>query len=126
MGVGLGADGIRLRAKLRRESRDGMLVGALVLLLIVVFGGSIVKPLCASRTAPNPKMTAFREAHVGNACGDRTGRNFEVEFYGVADGIPIVLSHGWGLHAAEWNYLKRELTVRHLLEIQREPLSVSA
>ena len=42
MGVGLGADGIPLRTKLRREPRDGHARRA-VLLLIVVFGGSILK-----------------------------------------------------------------------------------
>jgi hypothetical protein len=78
MGVGLGANGIRLRTKLRRESRVGHArrrTGSAVDRRIRRLNGQ--KPICASRTAPNPKMTAAfpRIPRRCNACADRTGRN---------------------------------------------------
>ena len=44
-----------------------------------------------------------------------------VEFYGPEDGILIVLTHGWGLHGGEWNYLKRELAGDFRLIVWDEP-----
>jgi pimeloyl-ACP methyl ester carboxylesterase len=38
------------------------------------------------------------------------GSELQVEFYGPASGLPIVLTHGWGMNSTEWHYLKRELT----------------
>jgi hypothetical protein len=117
MGVGLGADGIPLRTKLRREPRDrhARRAGCAVERRIRRLN---LESRSASRTAPNPKVTTPFPRSPGrcNACADTDGSELEVEFYGVLQ--------GWRLQAAEWNSLKR--SVAYLLEIQRELLSVSA
>jgi len=39
------------------------------------------------------------------------GSVLQVEFYGPADGQPIIMSHGWGPNSAVWYYAKRQLSV---------------
>ncbi|WP_439626727.1 alpha/beta fold hydrolase [Gemmata sp.] len=53
--------------------------------------------------------------------GERTqirrpdGAVLNVEFYGPPDAPPIVLTHGWGGDATEWNYLKKDLGSKYRL-----------
>src|SRR4051794_16345727 len=76
------------------------MLGALVLLLIVVFGGSILK--AALRLAHRAKSTSAHSISGSqrrcNACADTDGSELEVEFYGGLQ--------GWRLQAAEWNSVK--------------------
>jgi hypothetical protein len=101
MGVGLGADRIVFAPNFGVNQGAAVLVGALVLLLIVVFEGSILKAALRLAHRAKSKMTAAfpRSPRRCNAYGHPEGSELEVEFYGVADGISIVLSHGWGLHS---------------------------
>lgn len=100
-----------------------LLVGALALLLVVLAGGSLVKAILrlTSGSKPNddpsiaPKPTSVQRLRRPD------GSELQVEFYGAPDAIPIVLTHGWGLHGAEWNYLKRELSDRFRLVVWDEP-----
>jgi hypothetical protein len=117
MGVGLGAEGIPLRTKLRRESRDGHARRA---------GSAVDRRIrrlnLESRSAPRvPRQIQKSPQHFAKPTSvqrlRRHGRvELEVEFYGVLQ--------GWRFQAAEWNSLKR--SVAYLLEIQRELLIVSA
>src|SRR3712207_290597 len=43
------------------------------------------------------------------------GSELQVECYGAEDGLPIVLTHGWGATSTEWSYLKQQLTDRFRL-----------
>ena len=43
------------------------------------------------------------------------GSEIHVEFRGPRDGLPIVLTHGWGASATEWYYLRRQLGDRYRL-----------
>jgi hypothetical protein len=99
-------------------NQETAMLGALVLLLIVVFGGSILKAALrlAHRAKSKSDHSISRSPRRCNACADTDGSELEVEVYGVLQ--------GWRLQAAEWNSLKR--SVAYLLEIQRELLSVSA
>jgi pimeloyl-ACP methyl ester carboxylesterase len=49
------------------------------------------------------------------------GSELHVEFYGPENGLPIVLTHGWGLDSQEWNYLKRDLVDSFRLTVWDEP-----
>jgi len=105
------------------NEETAMLVGALVLLLIVVAGGSFVKGILrlTSRSKPNDDPRVSPKPTSAQRIRRPDGSELEVEFYGAADGIPLVLTHGWGLHSAEWNYMKRELTGRFRLIVWDEP-----
>ncbi|MEA3212396.1 MAG: hypothetical protein QOE70_5453 [Chthoniobacter sp.] len=100
-----------------------LLAGAVVLLVIVLSGGSIVKAVLrlTSGSKPNddPRMAIKPTSEQRLQRPD--GSELRVQFFGSEDGIPIVLTHGWGLHGAEWNYLKRELADRFRLIVWDEP-----
>lgn len=105
------------------NEKTAMLVGAVLLLLIVLAGGSIVKAILplTHRSKPNDdpripiKPASVQRLHRPD------GSELEVQFYGAPEGMPMVSTHGWGLHGAEWNYLKRELADRFRLVIWDEP-----
>jgi pimeloyl-ACP methyl ester carboxylesterase len=89
-----------------------MLVAGLTLLLWTFFGALILRLILGSKKRePSglepPRMT--REGAV-QRLQRPDGSELQVEFYGPADGPPIVLTHGWGMNSTEWHYLKRELT----------------
>jgi len=110
------------------------LAGAVALLLVVFFGGSVVK--LALRLFAGVKSASAGDAGTGSEVEDPRvgvrpastqrlvrpdGSELQVEFYGPENGIPVVLTHGWGLHSAEWNYLKRELGGKFRLVVWDEP-----
>jgi pimeloyl-ACP methyl ester carboxylesterase len=107
----------------RANEEMAMLAAAGVLLLIALTGGSIVKGILRlmrhSKTGDDPRLAPTPTSNQRIRRPD--GSELEVEFYGSADGIPIVLTHGWGLHSHEWNYLKRELTDDFRLVVWDEP-----
>ncbi len=43
------------------------------------------------------------------------GTELQVELYGPPDGVPLVLTHGWGTNSTEWYYAKRALANRYRL-----------
>lgn len=105
------------------NQETAMFAGALLLLLIVLFGGSLVKGVLrlTHRSKPNDDPRDSTRPNSVQRLRRPDGSELEVAFYGAADGIPVVLTHGWGLHAAEWNYLKRDLGDRFRLVVWDEP-----
>ena len=107
------------------NQETAMFAGAIALIYVALLGGAIVKAvfiLAKGRgansqndplLAPQPATTQILRRPDGS--------KLHVEIYGPADGTPIVLTHGWGLHGAEWNYLKRELSERFRLIVWDEP-----
>jgi pimeloyl-ACP methyl ester carboxylesterase len=102
-----------------------VLAGALVLVLLVFAGRPIVKMVLrltsrkASGRGEDPRYAPKASSHQWLLRPD--GSKLKVEFYGPEDGVPIVLTHGWGLHSGEWNYLKKELADRFRLIVWDEP-----
>lgn len=93
---------------------------AVGLILLALFGGAIIRGILrltrsgeASFEKDDPEVSAEPVAEQRIRRPD--GSELHVEFYGPEEGIPIVLTHGWGLHGAEWNYFKRELADRFRL-----------
>lgn len=102
-----------------------LFAAAIVLIVVAVLGRAIVQALLRlmriakanegvdPRDAPKPvSEQRLRQPD---------GSELHVEFYGPEDGTPIILTHGWGLHGAEWNYLKRDLSDRFRLIVWDEP-----
>jgi pimeloyl-ACP methyl ester carboxylesterase len=106
-----------------RNEETMLLAAALILLLVALFGGSIVKAVLrlTSGSKPNDDPRIETKPAKVQRLGRPDGSELEVQFYGAEDGIPIVLTHGWGLHGKEWNYLKRELSDRFRLVVWDEP-----
>jgi pimeloyl-ACP methyl ester carboxylesterase len=76
--------------------------------------------LTKRRPAGDPRWSIIRPD--GNERIQRPdGTELHVEFYGPREAPPIVLSHGWGLNSAEWNYLKGDLSRDHRLIVWDEP-----
>src|SRR3569833_3150501 len=49
------------------------------------------------------------ERGEGRFLASPSGASLYVETYGPADGLPIVLTHGWSLDSTVWFYAKRDL-----------------
>ena len=98
---------------------------ALLLALIALAGGTIVKVILRLTRPAKPEDgidPRISPKPVSQQRLRRTdGSDLHVEFYGPEDGILIVLTHGWGLHGGEWNYLKRELAGDFRLIVWDEP-----
>ena len=43
------------------------------------------------------------------------GTELQVELYGPPEGVPLVLTHGWGTNSTDWYYAKRALASRYRL-----------
>ncbi len=104
-------------------------LAAAFLLVVALAGGLIVRLFIglgsggqgsgSGRGTDSPKVGAPPVSQQRLTRPD--GSELHVEFYGSPDAPPIVLTHGWGLNGAEWNYLKRELTDRFRLIVWEEP-----
>jgi pimeloyl-ACP methyl ester carboxylesterase len=107
------------------NEETAMFAAAAALLLIALFGGAIVRMIL--RLTSGDKSSKGDDARTSpKAVREETlrrpdGSELHVQLFGPEDGVPIVLSHGWGLHGAEWNYLKRELADRFRLIVWDEP-----
>jgi pimeloyl-ACP methyl ester carboxylesterase len=100
------------------------LAAGIALVLFAFIGGAMVRPLlrlfmrsapeeCVN-AAPLPDAVATRgAASVTKRLRRSNGSQIQVEIHGPDDGIPIVLSHGWGTNRREWEYLRRELSGSH-------------
>jgi pimeloyl-ACP methyl ester carboxylesterase len=95
-----------------------------ILLLVLSLAGRLLLPLFLgqgrSRDADFDPPRKSREGEV-QRLQRPDGTELQVEFYGPEDGLPIVLSHGWGMNSTEWHYLKGELTDRFRLIVWDEP-----
>lgn len=97
---------------------------SLLLAVIALFGGVIVKTILRITRPSKPDAVDPRQSPEPTSqqrLRRADGSELHVAFYGPEDGIPIVLTHGWGLHSREWNYLKRELADKFRLIVWDEP-----
>ena len=69
-------------------------------------GGWTVRPLLRRSAAEEPQEIESGEVHKLRR---PDGTELHVEIHGPPDGIPLVLTHGWGLDHNEWCYAQREL-----------------
>jgi len=103
---------------------SGFLAVAIFLAVTALFGRALLRTILRvtrrkatlgddPRTAPEP----VSEQRLRRP----DGSELRVQVYGPQAGTPIVLSHGWGLHGDEWNYLKREFAERFRLIVWDEP-----
>ncbi|TDU62487.1 pimeloyl-ACP methyl ester carboxylesterase [Prosthecobacter fusiformis] len=97
----------------------GLLAAACVLVLITLFGGSLLK-LVLSSSKPGQGANAVPPydsitPRISQQIQRPDGTSLRVEVYGPENGMPIVLTHGWGLDSTEWTYFKREMADRFRL-----------
>ncbi len=102
-----------------------LLASAIGLVLFALCGGALIRAFL--RLSAGSKRTAARGAlpavapRVVKTLGRPDGSQLHVELYGPEEGTPIVMTHGWGFHGAEWNYIKASLSERFRLIIWDEP-----
>jgi pimeloyl-ACP methyl ester carboxylesterase len=98
---------------------------AIVLILVALAGAMIVKAILTLTTPGKAVGAADPRRAPGPVLQQRLrrpdGSELHVEFYGPENGLPIVLTHGWGLDSQEWNYLKRDLVDSFRLIVWDEP-----
>ena len=90
---------------------DWRLWTGLGLLAWSLLGRVVLTPLLA-RADTDPTRPR-REAGV--AIDGEGGASLYVEHRGVSTGLPLVLTHGWGLDSTIWDYASRDLGQRHPL-----------
>ncbi|WP_063768676.1 alpha/beta hydrolase [Verrucomicrobium sp. BvORR034] len=107
------------------NEQTALLFAAVLMFILTLWGGGfigavlrVIRP--AKGNAANdprnaPKPTARHHLKRPD------GSHLYVEVHGAADGIPLVLTHGWGLNSAEWNDLKRDLGDKFRLIVWDEP-----
>jgi pimeloyl-ACP methyl ester carboxylesterase len=107
------------------NEETALLAGAVALVMLTLFGKGLVKAaLRLSFGGKTPVEHDPRESPRAAAQERLTrpdGSELHVEFYGPAEGPPLVLCHGWGLDGAEWNYMKKSLSDRFRLIVWDEP-----
>jgi hypothetical protein len=64
---------------------------------------------CVGEELMNPK---FMRTGTVQRLNRPDGSVIQVEFYGPANGQPIILTHGWGPNSIVWYYVKRQLSDR--------------
>ena len=86
---------------------------AAIFLALWSIAGSFFSPrLFRPRGADEPNHARLGEAH---RLLRSDGTDLRIETYGRSDGIPVVVTHGWGNDSTQWYYLKRELADRFRL-----------
>lgn len=85
------------------------LLGGVALVLWSFAGRFISLPLLRRRGTDEPK---FMRTGTVQRVNRPDGSVIQVEFYGPADGQPIILTHGWGPNSTVWYYVKRQLSDR--------------
>jgi pimeloyl-ACP methyl ester carboxylesterase len=107
-------------------NQETMLFAAAIILTLAAFAGGLIVKAILRLTKPG-KVDADSDARKTPTPRSHqrlrrpNGSELQVEFYGPEDGIPIILTHGWGLDSREWNYLKKELSDRFRLIVWDEP-----
>jgi pimeloyl-ACP methyl ester carboxylesterase len=99
-----------------------LLALAVGLLLWALMGGLLVRALFSLLTkakgsggGDQPPPMHDRQGAIVSRLGRPDGSELQVERYGPEDGPPLVLTHGWGADATEWDYLKAALADRFRL-----------
>lgn len=108
------------------DGPTALLAAAVVLTTLVFFGKEAVRAIHRiMRKAPqhdhrsNPYLAL--EPVERRRLTRPDGSEIEVSLFGPEAGIPVVLSHGWGLHGAVWNALVRRLAGRFRVIVWDEP-----
>lgn len=86
------------------------LIGGIALVMWSVAGRFTSLPLLRRRGTDEPK---FMRTGTVQRLTRPDGSIIHVEFYGPADGQPIILTHGWGPNSTVWYYAKRQLGDRY-------------
>jgi pimeloyl-ACP methyl ester carboxylesterase len=94
-----------------------LLVAGIALFIWAIAGGVIVRWAAgllgrSGTSSDHPQHTRADEVH---RLQRPDGSELQVECYGPQDGLPIVLTHGWGANSTEWYYLKQQLADRFRL-----------
>jgi pimeloyl-ACP methyl ester carboxylesterase len=94
-----------------------LLVAGIVLFVWAIAGGVIVRWAAgllgrSDTSSDHPQHIRAGEVH---RLQRPDGSELQVECYGPEDGLPIVLTHGWGANSTEWYYLKQQLADRFRL-----------
>jgi pimeloyl-ACP methyl ester carboxylesterase len=99
-------------ADLGLNALTAMLVVGLLLLIWTFLGGLLLRLILASQKGQASPLDPPTMARNGTEqrLQRPDGSELQVEFYGPSDGMPIVLTHGWGMNSTEWHYLKGEIT----------------
>ncbi|HSJ04505.1 MAG: alpha/beta fold hydrolase [Verrucomicrobium sp.] len=102
-----------------------LLAAAAILIFLSLWGGTLIRAILRRKRpiSPNPDIDP-RKAPVPTArhrLQRPDGSDLYVEVHGESEGIPLILTHGWGLHSAEWNHLKRDLGDKFRLVVWDEP-----
>ncbi len=103
-----------------------LFAGAALLLIVALFGGALVRAVLKRVMTGAKTSDQASPLESPHRAGQQTikrpdGTELHVEMYGPTIAVPIVLTHGWGLHSAEWNEAKRELGGRFRLITWDEP-----
>lgn len=88
------------------------LVSGIALVLWSIAGRFVSLPLLRRRGTDEPK---FMRTGTVQRLTRPDGSIIHVEFYGPADGQPIIMTHGWGPNSTVWYYAKRQLSDRYRL-----------
>jgi pimeloyl-ACP methyl ester carboxylesterase len=100
----------------------GYLAAALALVLIALFGSSILKAILRlSRPKGDDPRPGLPQPSVERRLERPDGTVLEVKIYGAADAPALVFSHGWGMNSDEWVYAERELAKDFRLVVWDEP-----
>lgn len=96
-----------------------VLAAAVGFLFITFFGGSLVRLILAltraTRQTPDVAPRDSLTPRISKQLARPDGTTLRVEVYGPENGLPIVLTHGWGLDSSEWTYFKRAMADRYRL-----------
>lgn len=87
----------------------GMLFGGIALVIWSLVGGWWPSVLLRPH---DPEFPQERDNGVVTQLDRPDGTQLHVECFGKADGIPVILTHGWGLDSREWLRVRRELENR--------------
>ena len=86
--------------------QTALLAGAIATVLVSLGGGRLLMPLLLRRGTDDPKLT---RGGTVRRLRRADGGELQVETYGDAQGVPVVLTHGLGTDGRSWYYAKREL-----------------
>ncbi len=100
------------------NEETALLAAGLALLVWAFAGGLVLRlilGLASRRSGGEGDRPTQSRGGVSQRLRRPDGSELQVEIYGPEDGLPIVLTHGWGANRTEWSDLKRQLADRFRL-----------
>ena len=99
----------RERTQIGLNSTTALLAGGIALILTSISGGWIsTVPFLKRGELPSDDDRDETVTRIVRP----DGTELHISFFGNADGVPIILTHGWGLDSREWIYARKELASR--------------